>query len=79
MVEVFLQNVVFMSGPAFERQLLSRVYRQGGQQPEVISQQAQLLNALSSNATAVTFMWADTAIQNPELKVIASLWTASGK
>ena len=73
--EVFLQKVVFLSGPAYERQVLSRVFRLGGQKPPVYDGGAELLGALRGSPAAVTYMWDDSARRYPDLRVVATLWT----
>jgi hypothetical protein len=73
--EVFLQKVVFLSGPAYDRQVLSRVFRLGGQKPVVYDGVAELLVALRSSPAPVTYMWKDSVRQYPDLRVVATLWT----
>lgn len=72
--EVFMQKVMYMSGPAFERALLSRMVRttSGVRLPEYGAEQ-DLLQALTATPNAVTYMWADKA-QAAGLKVVAELW-----
>ncbi len=72
--EVFLQKIVFMSAHNYERQLLSRVFRLGGQRPPVHEDLNQLIAALKSNPAAVTFMWEDEAKAIPGIKVTTQLW-----
>ena len=75
--EVFLQKVVFLSGPSYERQVLSRVFRLGGQKPETYERIPELLLALRRSPGAVTYMWADTATRYPDIRVVATLWTGN--
>lgn len=71
--EVFLQRVLFMSLHAYERQSAARVFRTGGNPLRQFTEQPALLAALAANPYAVTYMPADQAIRQPELKIIATL------
>lgn len=73
--QVFLQKVIFLSGPAYERQVLSRVFRLGGQKPPVYDGVGELLGALRGSPTAVTYMWDDSVQRYPDLRVVATLWS----
>jgi hypothetical protein len=72
--EVFLQKTVFMSTHNYDRQLLSRVFRLGGQRPPAYENLNELITALKSNPAAVTFMWEDEAKTIPDIKVSTRLW-----
>jgi hypothetical protein len=72
--EVFLQKIVFMSARNYERQLLSRVFRLGGQRPPAYEDLNELIAALMNNPAAVTFMWEDEARTIPGIKVSTQLW-----
>lgn len=72
--EVFLQKIVFMSARNYERQLLSRVFRLGGQRPSAYEDLDELIAALKSNPAAVTFMWKEDAKTTPGIKVGTQLW-----
>lgn len=75
--EVFLQKVVFMSGRAYERQLLSNVFREGGERPGDFNNTDQLLAALQSKTGSLTYMWENSAKSTPGVKVITELWQGS--
>jgi hypothetical protein len=75
--EVFLQKVVFLSGPAYERQVLSRVFRLGGQKPVVYDALPDLLTALRGSPDRVTYMWSDSLLEHPDLRTLATLWTGA--
>lgn len=68
--EMFMQKVMFMSTQAYERQILSRVFRQGGSRPPVYTEPGDLLRALESDRTAVSYMPRDMAITSPRLRII---------
>ena len=72
--EVFLQKIIFMSARNYERQLLSRVFRLGGQRPPLYDDRNELIAMLKSNPAAVTFMWEDEAKLIPGIKVSTLLW-----
>lgn len=74
--EVFMQEVMFMSTPAYERQILSRVYRQGGRSPPVFTEMNELVEALKQDPDAVTYMFRKSAMAMPSIKIIGELgWT----
>jgi hypothetical protein len=77
--EVFLQKVVFLSGPAYERQVLSRVFRLGGQKPAVYDAVPELLSALRESPAAVTYMWTESLDEYGDLQVIATFVTGEVK
>lgn len=68
--EMFMQRVMFMSTPAYERQLLSRVFRMGGTRPLAFTEPRELLNALESDPGAVTYLPRDLAATMPGLKIV---------
>ncbi|HEY9198419.1 MAG TPA: hypothetical protein VIR60_03560 [Gammaproteobacteria bacterium] len=72
--EVFLQKVMFMSGPMYERTLLTRLLRTKATRPEAYDSEPALLQALHTNPGAVTYMWADRAAELPDLRVVVELW-----
>jgi len=72
--EVFLQKVMFMSGPMYERTLLTRLLRNKGTRPQVYETETALLQALHANPNAVTYMWATQAEQLSDLRIIIEIW-----
>ena len=73
--EVFLQKVIFMSERAYERQLLSNVFREGGQRPSAYKELKSLVAELQTRPAALSYMWAGTAQATPGIKIIGELWT----
>jgi hypothetical protein len=71
--EMFMQKVMFMSTPAYERQILSRVFRMGGTRPPAYAELRDLLNALESDPAAVTYMPRELATARPGLKIVGEL------
>jgi len=71
--EMFMQKVMFMSTPAYERQVLSRVYRLGGTRPLVYAELRELLKALEKDLAAVTYLPRELATARPGLKIVGEL------
>lgn len=71
--EVFMQKVMYMSGPAYERALMTRVVRSMSSRPPEYTAEKDLLNALATTPNTVTYMWADKA-EAAGLKVVSELW-----
>ena len=72
--EVFLQKIMFMSRPMYERTLLTRLLRTKATRPEAYDSEPALLQALHTNPDAVTYMWASRAASLPYLRVVTELW-----
>jgi hypothetical protein len=72
--EVFLQKIVFMSARKYKRQLISRVFRYGGSQPEFYSDVDELIKDLRDWPYNVSYMWARDAEKSPELFIVQELW-----
>lgn len=72
--EIFLQKVVFMSGPTYERALMSRLVRAASsfRPPEYATEQ-ELLQAIASTPNTLTYMWADKA-EAAGLRIVMELW-----
>lgn len=71
--EMFMQKVMFMSTPAYERQILSRVFRMGGTRPLAYAELGELLKALERDPAAVTYMPRELATARPGLKIVGDL------
>jgi hypothetical protein len=67
--EVFLQKVLFMSGEAYDRQLLARTFRGAGR-PKAYDNLLELLMALHSNDATITYMLYGTAVTTPGIRII---------
>ena len=73
--EVFLQKVMHMSSQTYQRQLTSRFLRAKGRRPPVYRNQHSLLEVLSKEHNAVTYiLWDEEAKKYAGLKIIAVLW-----
>lgn len=75
--EVFLQKVVFMSAYSYERQLVSKVFRSGGQRPPTVTSLDQLGRELDKRPGTVTFMWKENTRKLPNVTVVNDLWHGS--
>jgi hypothetical protein len=72
--EVFLQKIIFMSKGTYERQLVSRVFRLGGERPPVHTDLPKLIDELRQSPEALTYMWADQLAHADGVKSIGVLW-----
>ncbi len=68
--EMFMQKVMYMTTAAYERQVLSRVFRTGGSRPPVYTEPRELLTALETDPAAVTYMPRDAAMASSKLRII---------
>lgn len=68
--EMFMQKVMYMSTPAYERQILSRVFRMGGTRPQAYDRMTDLLRQLENDPAAVTYLPRDLAATRPGLKIV---------
>jgi len=72
--QVFLQKVMFMSEQSYNRKLVTRVFRHGGERPLSFQQRGPLISALKNNTSAITFMMPDVAAGIDGIQVVQSLW-----
>jgi hypothetical protein len=75
LTDVFLQYVVAMSQSAYDRRILSQVMQHGRPRPIELDKSSQVIDALSADRYAVSYMWAKDVPVNPHLRVIRVLWT----
>lgn len=68
--EMFLQKIMFMSSQAYERQILSRVFRSGGSPPPIVTDRSELVRTLLADRMAVTYMLRETAATMRGLKIV---------
>jgi len=68
--EVFMQRVMYMATETYERQILNRVFRTGGQRPPIYSDFQELLHTLQGDPLAVSYMWNKSVLPTPGLKVV---------
>lgn len=72
--DIFLQNVVSMSGRIYEQRLIASTLHQGRPRPEEIRDSAQLLAAIAEDPLAVSIAWQSAVADNPRLRVLRVLW-----
>jgi len=72
--QIFLQEIAAMSQAAYDRQILIGVNRQGWLPPEELSSSGRVLERLSSDPNAVSFLWQKDVARNSQLRVIRVLW-----
>jgi len=71
---IFLQNIVAMSERAYERRLLSFTLRYGRPRPAVISDPEEILERLSADPYAVSYMWKADADARKEIRILRTIW-----
>lgn len=71
--EVFLQKVMFMSAPQYERQIIAQVFRHGGTRPRVYRRPEELVQALKATPGSVTYMRESMLQRFPHVRVIQPL------
>ncbi len=68
--EVFMQRVMYMAKETYERQILNRVFRTGGQRPPIHADVKTLIEALKSDSLTISYMWRETALATPGIKIV---------
>lgn len=71
---VFLQYVVSMSEPAYQRRLLMLTLEQGRRMPTAYEDNAQLLAAVAANTGAVSYAWESMVLRNSRVRILRELW-----
>jgi hypothetical protein len=76
-LKVFLQQVLFMSERDYRRQLLMRVFRQGGARPAEHDNVDLLVKDLRDTKGSIAFMWSDHLYEQEGLKSLGIIWADS--
>jgi hypothetical protein len=71
--ELFLQRVLFMSAQAYERNVSARVFKGGENRAVEFRKPEALVEALSANPWAVTYMSSDSATRTPGVRIVSEL------
>ena len=71
---VFLQYVVSMSEPTYQRRLLMLTLEQGRRMPAAFTDNAQLLAVVAASTGAVSYAWESAVLRNPRVRVLRELW-----
>jgi ABC-type phosphate transport system substrate-binding protein len=72
--ELFLQNIVSMSDSTYDRYVLRLSLLQGRTQPTAYKNNAQLINAVAADPTAVGYVWARDIARDPRVKILRVVW-----
>lgn len=72
--EVFLQKIVYMSSPAYERHLLTNVIQLGGQRPQSFDDTRSLINTLKESPGTITLLWDKDVRNHPNLVILGEVW-----
>ncbi len=73
--QIFLQVIAAMSQSVYDRQILIGLNRHGWLRPQELDSSGRILDKLSMDPNAVTFMWQRDVARNPKIRVIRVLWT----
>jgi hypothetical protein len=73
--QIFLQVIAAMSQSVYDRQILIGLNRHGWLRPQELDSSGLILDKLSMDPNAVTFMWQRDVARNPQIRVIRVLWT----
>ena len=71
---VFLQYVVSMSEPTYQRRLLMLTLEQGRRMPAAFTDNAQLLAVVAASTGAVSYAWESAVLRNPRVRILRELW-----
>lgn len=71
--EIFMQRVMYMSSDAYERQMRKHLHEAGGSAPPLKADQQELLQALSSDPMAITYMMRGQAIGALPLRIVGEM------
>lgn len=72
--KIFLQNVVALSQPMYERQLLARQLREAGAVPADFVNDDELLDEVARDPRTVSYAWASEAAKRSDVRVVRVLW-----
>lgn len=70
----FLQSVVGMSAPQYERRLLRMAVKQGRAAPSMLDSPTEVVGALREDTRAVGCLWADQVVGRSDLRIVRLLW-----
>lgn len=70
----FLQSVVGMSAPQYERRLLRMAVKQGRAAPIRVDSPAEVVGALREDTRTVGCLWADQVVGRSDLRIVRLLW-----
>ena len=72
--KAFLKNIMHMTEKGYQRKIIKRIFRQGGEKVKEIQSISELVNYLNKNIYDVSFMSESTAKKTKGIKVVQVLW-----
>lgn len=72
--KAFLKNIMHMTEKGYQRKIIKRIFRQGGEKVKEIQSIPELVNYLDKNIYDVSFMSESTAKKTKGIKVVQVLW-----
>lgn len=72
--QAFLQKVMFMSEANYQRQLVLRVFRRGGNRPAIYHKTEHLVQAMEAIPNGVSFMLQSEVEHLNDVEVVQPLW-----
>ena len=72
--KAFLKNVMHMTEKGYQRKIIKRIFRQGGEKVKEIQSIPELVNYLDKNIYDVSFMSESTAKKTKGINVVQVLW-----
>lgn len=71
---LFLQNIVSMSSGTYDRYILRLALLQGRTEPATYKSARDVIDAVASDPTAVSYVWAEDAARDSRVKAIRIVW-----
>jgi hypothetical protein len=71
---LFLQNIVSMSNGTYDRYILRLALLQGRTEPATYKNARDVIDAVASDPTAVSYVWAEDAARDVRVKTIRVVW-----
>ena len=72
--KIFLKNIMHMTEKGYQRKIVKRIFRQGGEKVKEVKNITELINHLKNNLNDISFMDKETAKKTKGLKVVQVLW-----
>jgi len=72
--KIFLKNIMHMTEKGYQRKIVKRIFRQGGEKVKEVKNLSELINHLKLNINDISFMDPETAKTTKGIKVVQVLW-----
>ena len=72
--KMFLKNIMHMTEKGYQRKIVKRIFRQGGEKVKEVNNITELIEYLKNNLNDISFMDKETAKKTKGLKVLQVLW-----